>query len=50
MFDHCHWVPWGVVQAVNEFIASNSWKVRGFALDREMYRGIAIRKSSANKA
>ena len=45
MFDHHYYVPYGVVQAVNEFIVTNNWKVCGFALHREMYCDIAIRRS-----
>jgi hypothetical protein len=48
MFDHYHWVAWGVVQAANEFLVNNNWKVCGFALDREMYCDIAIRRSGSN--
>lgn len=46
MFDHYHYVPYGVVQAANEFIVNNNWKVCGLALEREMYCDIAIRRSS----
>ena len=46
MFDHHHYQPYGVVQTVNEFIVANDdWKVCGFALQRETYSDIAIRKS-----
>ena len=45
MFDHYYYVPYGVVQAVNEFIVGNNWKVCGFALHREMYCDIAIWRS-----
>lgn len=45
MFDHYYYVPYGVAQAVNEFIVGNNWKVCGFALHREMYCDIAIRRS-----
>jgi hypothetical protein len=45
MFDHHYYMPYGVVQAVNEFITTNNWKVCGFALQREMYCDIVIRRS-----
>jgi hypothetical protein len=48
MFSHTFWVAWGVVQAVNEFIVNNNWKVCALALDREMYCDIAIRRPSVN--
>jgi Methyltransferase domain len=48
MFDIWEWNPYGVVQSVNEFIVTNNnWKVCAFALEREMYGDIAIRRSSA---
>jgi len=37
MFDIYDYMPYGVVQAANEFIVMNNWKVCGFALHREMY-------------
>jgi hypothetical protein len=46
MFDHHYYLPYGVVQTVNEFLVANDdWRVCGFALQRETYCDIAIRKS-----
>lgn len=45
MFDHYDWMPYGVVQAANDFIVNHNWKVCGFSLHREMYCDIAIRRS-----
>lgn len=42
MFDHLMGVPYGVVQAVNELIVSDGWKIIGFALQRDMFCDIAI--------
>jgi hypothetical protein len=47
MFDIFHYNAYGVVQAANEFIVTNNWKVCAFALQREMDCDIAIRRSSA---
>ena len=47
MFDHYNYVPYGVVQAVNEFIVRNNWQVCGFALQRDLFCDIAIRRSGA---
>ena len=50
MFDHYHYHPYGVVQAVNEFIVANEdWKVCGFALQRDTFHDIAIRRSAVKQ-
>jgi hypothetical protein len=46
MFDHLNGVPYGVVQAVNELIVSEDWRVCGFSLQKFMFCDIAIRKLS----
>jgi hypothetical protein len=46
MFDHLNGVPYGVVQAVNELIVSEDWRVCGFSLEKNMFCDIAIRKQS----
>ena len=46
MFDHLNGVPYGVVQAVNELIVSEDWRVSGFSLEKNMFCDIAIRKQS----
>jgi hypothetical protein len=44
MFDHLQGVPYGVVQAVNELIVSEDWRVCGFSLEKNLFCDIAIRK------
>jgi predicted O-methyltransferase YrrM len=46
MFDHLDGVSYGVVQAVNEFIVQEDWRVCGFSLERNMFCDIAIRRRS----
>lgn len=46
MFDHLQGVPYGVVQAVNELIVSEDWRVCGFSLEKNLFCDIAIRKQS----
>jgi hypothetical protein len=46
MFDHLNGMPYGVVQAVNELIVSEDWRVCGFSLEKNMFCDIAIRKQS----
>lgn len=46
MFDHLGGVAYGVVQAVNEFIVREDWRVCGFSLERNMFCDIAIRRQS----
>ncbi|HEX3523334.1 MAG TPA: class I SAM-dependent methyltransferase [Stellaceae bacterium] len=45
-FDYLHGLRYGVVQAVNELIINDDWRVCGFALQSAMYCDIAIRKPS----
>jgi hypothetical protein len=45
MFDHLLGEPYGVVQAVNEIVASGEWEVIGFSLQKALFCDIAIRKS-----
>lgn len=35
--------PYGVVQAVNELVASGKWRVAGFALEKNLFCDIAIK-------
>jgi hypothetical protein len=46
LFDHIKGTPYGVVQAVNELIVNEDWRVCGFALQSTMFCDIAIRKQS----
>jgi len=46
MFDHLNGVTYGVVQAVNELIVGEDWRVCGFSLEKNMFCDIAIRKQS----
>ncbi len=46
MFDHLNGEYYGVVQAVNELIVGEDWRVCGFALEKYMFCDIAIRKQS----
>jgi hypothetical protein len=46
MFDHLDGRSYGVVQAVNEFIVREDWRVCGFSLERNMFCDIAIRRPS----
>jgi hypothetical protein len=43
-FDHINGIFYGVLRAVNELIVNDNWVVCGFALQREMFCDIAIRK------
>ena len=36
--------PYGVIQAVNEFVASGGWEVFGFALEKHGFHDIALRR------
>ena len=44
MFDHFSHVPYGVVQAVNELIVAEDWRVIGYALNPHLFCDIAIRR------
>lgn len=44
MVDHFNNDPYGVVQAVNEFVSENNFQVIGFALHHDMFCDIAIAK------
>jgi hypothetical protein len=44
MFDHSSREPYGVVQAVNEMIVAEDWRVIGYALNPHLFCDIAIRR------
>ena len=44
MHDHVTGSPYGVVQAVNESINNNPWRVVGMSLQRDMFCDLAIQK------
>lgn len=44
MYDHKGGVPYGVVQAVNELITADDWRVVGFAFQPHLFCDIAIRR------
>lgn len=44
MYDHFGGYPYGVVQVVNEIVASTDWKIVGFALQRWMFCDIALQR------
>jgi hypothetical protein len=44
MYDHMLGQPYGVVQAVNELVASGEWRVTGFALQQHMFCDISLRR------
>jgi hypothetical protein len=44
MFDQFRMEPYGVVQATNEFMIENWWEMIFFALHREDFHDIAMRK------
>jgi hypothetical protein len=44
MFDHFNGIHYGVVQAVNELVVNENWRVCGFALHKHMFCDIAVRK------
>jgi len=44
MYDHMLGQPYGVVQAVNELVASSEWRVTGFALQQHMFCDISLRR------
>jgi hypothetical protein len=46
MYDHIGGWPYGVVQAVNELVTSEDWRVVGFAFEPHMFCDIAIRRQS----
>jgi hypothetical protein len=50
MYDPLLGVEYGVVQAVNEILASGGWSVIGFALDRVMFCDIAIQRVAAQSS
>jgi hypothetical protein len=43
-FDHLNNEPYGIVQAVNELVVGEDWRVFGLALQREMFCDIAVRR------
>lgn len=50
MYDHFHFrCPYGVVQAVNELIVAEDWRVVGYALNPHLYCDIAIRRANATR-
>jgi hypothetical protein len=44
MYDHCAGVEYGVVQVVNEMVVYGDWEIVGFALQRDMFCDIAIKR------
>jgi len=48
MFSHVEGARRGVVQAVNELVVCEDWRVCGFALEKNLYYNIAIRKQSGS--
>jgi hypothetical protein len=44
MMDVHHLSPYGIVQAVNEFVNTGQWEVVGFALEPNMFCDIAVRR------
>jgi hypothetical protein len=46
MYDHAGEVPYGVVQVVNELIVSRGYEIIGFALEKNMFCDIAVRKAA----
>lgn len=47
MYDHNGHFPYGVVQAVNELVVAEDWRVIGLGLNPHMYCDIAIRRASS---
>jgi predicted O-methyltransferase YrrM len=45
MYDHAADIAYGVVQAVNELVVAQDFRVIGFALERNMFCDIAITKA-----
>jgi Methyltransferase domain len=48
MFDHIRRVPYGVVQAVNEMVVNEGWRVIGLALHHDLFCDIAIVRSTSD--
>lgn len=44
LYDAFNHVEYGVIQAVNEMLDTNQWRVVGFALDKSMFCDIAIKR------
>lgn len=44
MLDHVANDPYGIVQVVNQLVASSDWKVIGFALQHQMFCDIALQR------
>ena len=44
MYDHFGGYPYGVVQVVNELVATSDWRIVGFALQRWMFCDIALKR------
>jgi predicted O-methyltransferase YrrM len=47
MYDHNAHFAYGVVQAVNELVVAEDWRVIGIGLNPQMYCDIAIRRGAA---
>jgi len=47
MYDHLAGAAYGVVQTVNQMVVHQGWRVVGFALQRNMFCDIAIRRAEA---
>jgi hypothetical protein len=45
MYDHLHQAPYGIVQTVNQLVVNDGWRVAGFALQRNMFCDIAIKRA-----
>jgi hypothetical protein len=42
MYDHCNNEAYGVIPVVNELVVNNGWKIKGFALQNNMFCDISI--------
>jgi hypothetical protein len=47
VYDHLHHTRYGVVPNVNDLVVNHGWRVVGFALQRNLYCDIALRRRDA---